>query len=147
MATRLEAVVGEVAEVAEELQVVLDHGVAPDLGGVGDVRVAGGNQGGGVGPPLHAPDGRVGVAVLEAQVREPGGAKRQAHVPCDGVGVAVSGPVGAGVQLELPPAGAFLSSKLMTPAMPSEPYWAEAPSRSTSTCLRALVGMVEMSGP
>ena len=31
--------------------------------------------------------------------------------------------------------------------MASEPYWAEAPSRSTSTCRRAIDGMVEMSGP
>ena len=35
----------------------------------------------------------------------------------------------------------------MTPAMASEPYCAEAPSRSTSTCRRAIDGMVEMSGP
>ena len=35
----------------------------------------------------------------------------------------------------------------MTPAMASEPYWAEAPSRRTSTCRRAIDGMVEMSGP
>ena len=35
----------------------------------------------------------------------------------------------------------------MTPAMASEPYWAEAPSRSTSTCRSAIDGMVEMSGP
>ena len=35
----------------------------------------------------------------------------------------------------------------MTPAMASEPYCADAPSRSTSTCRRAIDGMVEMSGP
>ena len=31
--------------------------------------------------------------------------------------------------------------------MASEPYWAEAPSRSTSTWRSAIEGMVEMSGP
>ena len=35
----------------------------------------------------------------------------------------------------------------MTPAMASEPYCADAPSRSTSTCRSAIAGMVEMSGP
>ncbi len=35
----------------------------------------------------------------------------------------------------------------MTPAIASEPYCAEAPSRSTSTCRSAIEGMVEMSGP
>ena len=31
--------------------------------------------------------------------------------------------------------------------MASDPYCADAPSRSTSTCRRAMDGMVEMSGP
>ena len=35
----------------------------------------------------------------------------------------------------------------MTPAIASEPYCADAPSRSTSTRCRAIAGMVEMSGP
>ena len=35
----------------------------------------------------------------------------------------------------------------MTPAMASEPYWAAAPSRSTSACRMAIEGMTEMSGP
>ena len=35
----------------------------------------------------------------------------------------------------------------MTPAMASDPYWAAAPSRSTSTWRRAMDGMAEMSGP
>ena len=47
----------------------------------------------------------------------------------------------------LPPERAFLSSKFMTPAMASEPYCAAAPSRSTSTCRRAMDGMADRSGP
>ena len=35
----------------------------------------------------------------------------------------------------------------MTPAMASEPYCAAAPSRSTSTCRRAIEGMADRSGP
>ncbi|MYG80292.1 MAG: hypothetical protein F4187_00290 [Gemmatimonadetes bacterium] len=31
--------------------------------------------------------------------------------------------------------------------MASEPYWADAPSRRTSTCRSAIAGIVEMSGP
>ena len=31
--------------------------------------------------------------------------------------------------------------------MASEPYWADAPSRSTSTCRSAMAGMTEMSEP
>ena len=47
----------------------------------------------------------------------------------------------------LPPARASSSWKFITPAMASEPYWAAAPSRSTSTCRSAIAGMAEMSGP
>ena len=47
----------------------------------------------------------------------------------------------------VPPELASLSWKFITPAMASEPYWAAAPSRSTSTCRRAMAGMAEMSGP
>ena len=46
-----------------------------------------------------------------------------------------------------PPERASLSWKFSTPAMASEPYWAAAPSRSTSTCRSAIAGMAEMSGP
>ena len=45
-----------------------------------------------------------------------------------------------------PPDAASLSWKFMTPAIASEPYWAAAPSRSTSTCRSAIDGMMEMSG-
>ncbi len=47
----------------------------------------------------------------------------------------------------LPPLVASLSRKFITPAMASEPYCAEAPSRSTSTWRRAIDGIAEMSGP
>ena len=47
----------------------------------------------------------------------------------------------------LPPELASLSWKLITPAIASEPYWADAPSRRTSTCRSAMAGMTEMSGP
>ena len=47
----------------------------------------------------------------------------------------------------LPPERAFFNSKLMTPAMASEPYCAAAPSRNTSTCRRAMEGMDDRSGP
>ena len=47
----------------------------------------------------------------------------------------------------VPPEAASLSWKFITPAMASEPYWAAAPSRSTSTCRSAMAGMAEMSGP
>ena len=46
-----------------------------------------------------------------------------------------------------PPLRASLSWKFSTPAIASEPYWAAAPSRSTSTCRSAMAGMAEMSGP
>ena len=47
----------------------------------------------------------------------------------------------------MPPDGASFKRKFSTPAMASEPYCAEAPSRSTSTRRSAIAGMVEMSGP
>ena len=47
----------------------------------------------------------------------------------------------------LPPERASFSVRFMTPAMASEPYWAEAPSRRISTWRSAIAGIVEMSGP
>ncbi len=46
-----------------------------------------------------------------------------------------------------PPWSADLRMTLITPAMASEPYCAEAPSRSTSTRSMALIGMVSRSTP
>ena len=47
----------------------------------------------------------------------------------------------------MPPERASFSAKFITPAIASEPYWAEAPSRSISACLSAMPGMSAMSGP
>ena len=47
----------------------------------------------------------------------------------------------------LPPDRSSLRTKFITPAIASEPYWAAAPSRSTSACSRAMPEMSEMSGP
>ena len=46
-----------------------------------------------------------------------------------------------------PPDRSFLSTRFMTPAIASEPYCADAPSRSTSACSSAMPGMSAMSGP
>ena len=46
-----------------------------------------------------------------------------------------------------PPERSFRSTKFITPAMASEPYWAAAPSRNTSACSSARPGMSAMSGP
>ena len=48
---------------------------------------------------------------------------------------------------KLPPEEAFLRVRFTTPAMASEPYWADAPSRRTSTWRTAMAGIAEMSGP
>ena len=47
----------------------------------------------------------------------------------------------------LRPSALSRSLKLITPAIASEPYCADAPSRSTSTCFNAIPGMTERSGP
>ena len=46
----------------------------------------------------------------------------------------------------VPPERLLFGTKLITPAMASDPYWAEAPSRRTSTWLTAMAGKVAMSG-
>ena len=45
------------------------------------------------------------------------------------------------------PCAESFRTKFNTPAMASEPYWAAAPSRSTSMRSRAMAGMADMSGP
>ena len=47
----------------------------------------------------------------------------------------------------LPPERASFRLRFITPAMASEPYWADAPSRRISTWRSAIAGIVEMSGP
>ena len=65
----------QVAEVAEELQIVLDRRVAPDLRRVGHGGVAGRDERRRVGALLAAVR-RIGVAVLEAEVGEAALAER-----------------------------------------------------------------------
>ena len=89
----------ELAEVAEELDVVLDARVAPDLGRrAAHVPVAVGDQLGGV-VALHAAAGRIGVAVFDAQVGESALAQGQAHVAGEGQALSVPGRVAAAANL------------------------------------------------
>ena len=89
----------ELAEVAEELDVVLDARVAPDLGRrAAHVRVAVGDQLGGV-VALHAAAGWIGVAVFDAQVGESALAQGQAHVAGEGQALPVPGRVAAAANL------------------------------------------------
>ena len=89
VSVELQPVGVQVAEVAEQLQVVLDGRVAPYLRRVLDRGVAGRSDRRGVGA-LHAPARGVGVAVLEAEVGEAGLAERQSDVAGDVVRVAVA---------------------------------------------------------
>ena len=99
VAVELHAVGEQVAEVAEELDLVLDGRVAPDLGRVGHGGVAGCDQGRRVGA-LHASVRGVGVAIFQAEVGEACLAQRQSHVAGDGVRITVARAVGAGVELD-----------------------------------------------
>ena len=99
VAVELQAVGVQVAEVAEQLQVVLARRVAPGLRGVGHGGVAGRDHRRCVGA-LHAAVGRTGIAVLQAQVGEAVVAERQPHVAGDVVRVAVARAIGAGVELQ-----------------------------------------------
>ena len=99
MAVELHAVAEQVAEVGEELEVVVDLRRTPDLGRVADGGVAGGGERRRV-AALGAAAGGVGVAVLHAEVDEPGPAERQAGVAGDRVRAAVARAERAAAQLE-----------------------------------------------
>ena len=101
VAVGLHAVGEQVAEVGEELEVVVDLRRPPLLGGVADVAVPGRDEARRVGP-LHAAVGRRGVAVLEAEVGEAVPAQRQAGVGGDGVLPAVAGAVRPAAHLDAP---------------------------------------------
>ena len=89
-----------VAEVPEQLQIVVDLRRAPDLRRVRhDVRVPRGEQRDGIAAG-GAPVGGVRAAVLQAQVGEPGGAERQADVAGDMERLPVALLEGARVELE-----------------------------------------------
>ena len=88
-----------VAEVAEQLQVIVDLRIAPGLRAVGpDVRVASSDERDGV-AARRGPVGPARVAVLDAEVGEPGGAERQADVAGEPGRLPVAGAVHAGVEL------------------------------------------------
>ena len=88
-----------VTEVGEQLHVVVDLRVAPDLRRYGDMMVAGGNQRGRV-QPLDAAVGRIGAAGLEAQVGEAVRPHGQTEIAGDAVPGAVAADVAAAVQLD-----------------------------------------------
>ena len=111
VAVELQAVAEQTAEVAEQLQVVLDGRVAPDLRRVRHVGVAGRDERRRVGA-LHAAVGRVRVAVLQAQVGEAVGAERQADVAGHAVGVTVAGPVCSGADVEAAPRRVVLEQEV-----------------------------------
>ena len=89
VAVGLHAAGEQVAEVAPELDVVVDGRRAPDLGGVGHRVVAGRDQQRRV-VALHAAAGRGAVAVLQAQVGEAGLPERESDVAGHGIGAAVA---------------------------------------------------------
>ena len=99
VAVELHAVAEQVAEVGEELEVVVDLRRTPDLGRVADGGVAGGGERRRV-AALGAAAGGVGVAVLHAEVDEPGPAERQAGVAGDRVRAAVARAERAAAELE-----------------------------------------------
>ena len=99
VAVRLHAVGEQVAEVGEELEVVLDIRRSPPLGRIADVAIPGGDEGRRVGP-LHAAVGGRAGAVFQAEVGEAVPAERQADVGGDAVLPAVAGAMQPAVQLD-----------------------------------------------
>ena len=128
--------VKDAAEVAPKLDVVVDFGRAPDLRRIRDMDIATPDEIRGVGT-LDATAGIAGVAVLDTQVGEAALPYGQTDVAGNGIRPTVTRDETAGPKLQLPPEESSLSWKFITPAMASEPYWADAPSRSTSTCRSA----------
>ena len=96
----LQAIGEREAEIAEELEVAVNLRRAPDLGGVAHVGIARRQERRHV-AALNAAVGRLGAAVLEAEVGETGGAQRQSGVAGYTVGGAVpSLQVATGVELQ-----------------------------------------------
>ena len=143
----LKTAVGCVAEVAEELDIAVHFRRAPDLGRVRQhVGVARRAERGGIAAG-RAPVGRIRAAVFQAEIGETAAAQRQADVGCHAVGFPSPSRCVPAFNDTAPPEAASFNWKFMTPAMASEPYWAAAPSRNTSTCRSAMAGIAEMSGP
>ena len=93
----------------------------------------------GVRSRMAAP-GDVGLGILGREIDETVGAERQADVAADRQALAVAFVVLAVLRGERPPSLSSLRMTLITPAIASEPYCAEAPSRSTSTRSIAAAG-------
>ena len=74
--------------VGEELQIVSDEGLPPNLGGIGHIRVARGNQARGI-IALHRADGFARVAVFQAEVG-PRILVAQAEIARDGKQLAIA---------------------------------------------------------
>ncbi len=111
VAIELQAVGVQVAEVAEQLQVVLAGRIAPGLRRVGHGGVAGRDECRRIGA-LHAAVGRTGIAVLQAEVGEAVVAERQPDVAGDVVRVAVARAVGAGIELQAAPLTGVLQQEV-----------------------------------
>ena len=114
MTVGLDADGEQVAEVAPQLDVVVDGGRSPDLRRIGHRVVAGRDQERGI-VPLHAATGRAGIAVLDAEVGEAGPAEGQPGVAGDGVRAAVARAVAAGVQLETAAGAVVLELEVQHP--------------------------------
>ena len=89
----------ELAEVAPELDVVVDPRTAPDLSRVPHVRITVGDELLGV-VPLHAAARRRAVAVFDAQVGESAFAERQADIARNREALAVASSVPARAELQ-----------------------------------------------
>ena len=88
VSVELQAVAEQVAEIAEELEVVLNLGRAPDLGWLSDIGIASCEESRHV-ATLDAAVGRIGTPILEAEVGETCLAEWQPDVAGEGVRFAV----------------------------------------------------------
>ena len=101
--------------VGEELQIVSDEGLPPDLRGIGYVRIARGNQARGI-IALHRADGFARVAVFQAEVG-PGTLVAQAEIARDGKQLAIAEDAFAVLEaadfgLDRQPVGAVLEAEV-----------------------------------
>ena len=100
------------AEIPEELDVIVDPRLAPHLGGgAAHVEVAVRDELAGV-IALHGPVGGLGVPVLDAQIREPSVPKRETHVARERDVLSVAFPVAAGNDLDAPPGRCVLEDEV-----------------------------------
>ena len=76
----LQSVLERIAEVDEQLQVVVEFGRSPDLSRFAQVCIASRDDGLRI-LTLNATVGRVGATILQAEVHEPSRAERQPDIP------------------------------------------------------------------